>query len=420
MRWLLTVAAAAVIATGCGPGPLVRRGVLNQPLVDAVSTDLTALRGLTLQAPVPARAMSKSEMAAFFKDEIAATFRPGELEQVEAVDQHLGLLGTDQHLAAIMSRLYEQQIAGFYDPRSKTFTVSKDAPGGGIMVQLLGWFTGHYPVAELLIGHELTHALQDQYFGIPVAPEPLLDSHSDRLLAQRAVFEGDATLAGFAHILGGHLDGSALDLIMDALAGLPAQLARDLPDVPLLLRTPLAFQYDEGTHFAARAFQRGGWPEIDRAHRDPPTSTEQVLHPERYFDQRDVPLLVRLAAFGRLEATGWTPILEDTIGELGIRVLLSRVGPAPAASAADGWNGDRLRAYQRDQQILSVWLSTWDDEAAATEFVAAVTQALPQARIEQRQRHVLVVLAAPESGIDPDELLARAWKTSTVNGLEPR
>src|SRR5262249_62006390 len=72
----------------------------------------------------------------------------------------------------------------------------------GVGLRILGAISGRDPVAELVLAHELTHALQDQHWGIPIEAEAATESHGDRLLAQRALLEGDATWASFACVTG--------------------------------------------------------------------------------------------------------------------------------------------------------------------------------------------------------------------------
>src|SRR5207244_11735452 len=215
-----------------------------------------------------------------------------------------------------LEQLYQQEGAGFYDPRTKRLVVAESVPGArSLGAGLLGLLTGRDPVSEFLIAHELTHALQDQHYHLPTRPEPLLDGHGDRELARHALLEGDATLAGFAYVFGQQLDRRMIGVVEQQLHGIPGELAKKYPDLPELLRASVAFQYDDGTTFVGQALAAGGWAAVDRVHLDPPESTEQVLHPQRYYDDRDRPIVVTLGGTDRLEARGFRRVLEDTIGE---------------------------------------------------------------------------------------------------------
>src|SRR5205823_1245281 len=93
---------------------------------------------------------------------------------------------------------------------------------------------------------------------LPPRPEPLLDGHGDRELARHALLEGDATLAGFAYVLGQQLDRRMIGVVEQQLHGIPGELAKKYPDLPELLRASVAFQYDDGTTFVGQALAAGG------------------------------------------------------------------------------------------------------------------------------------------------------------------
>src|SRR5207249_1181403 len=243
---------------------------------------------------------------------------------------------------------------------------------------------------------------QDQHYHLPTRPEPLLDGHGDRELARHALLEGDATLAGFAYVLGRQLDRRMIGVVEQQLHGVPAELAKKYPDLPELLRASLAFQYDDGTAFVGQALAAGGWAAVDRAHLDPPESTEQVLHPARYYADRDRPIAVRLGGTDGLEAAGFRRILEDTLGELEIRVLVARALPAqPAAGVAAGWGGDRLRAREPRDRTLE----------------AANITAAPPARLEWCIGSMMWIIAASSCALRPH---AVPRGTRSRNGHAPQ
>ncbi len=396
-----TIAVVVVAALGgCAREHVVHHGAVNEDALGPIRRGLAVMRGLTFTADVPALALSREEIAATVRDEIDQAFAPGDVERMQAVYTRLGLLPAGTDLRRAFQRLYEQEGAGFYDPRTKKLLLAKSALGaGGIGVGLAGLLTGRDLVGEFLVAHELTHALQDQHYGIRSTPELILDSHGDRELAHHALLEGDATLAGFAYVAGRPLERVTIGMIERQLHVVPAELAHKYPDLPELLRASLAFQYDDGTTFVGWALANGGWPAVDAVHRDPPESTEQVLHPARYFATRDRPVPIALGGTETVEAAGWRRVLEDTLGELSIRVLAGRSLPADrAARVADGWGGDRLRAFARGDDLTIVWMTAWDSPADAAEFADAMREIQPEAAVETRRQRVLVLLG----GTRPD------------------
>jgi len=170
------------------------------------------------------------------------------------------------------------------------------------------------------------------------------------------------------------------------------------------MRAPLLSAYVDGLGFAAHLHGAGGFARIDRAHVDPPASTEQVLHPER-FAKRDQPIIVRLKSAATLLGDGEELFYEDTMGELELSVYLGQASkPEVAARAAQGWGGDRLYAYRdRAGQISIVWLTAWDDSTEAVEAEKSAAQVVTASaaetragqRVERCGRAVLVLRAVP-------------------------
>ena len=410
MSRITAALALASVAIACGPGPVVRHGAINQPALTSIEQGLQGVRGLRFTAPVPGRVLDQAGVAALIRSELDREYHPGDLERLSAVYGRLGLLPPGTSLRPLLEQLYGDQIAALYDPRTKTLALASGAlDDRPLSIRVMGFLTGRDVLGEMLVAHELTHALQDQHFGLPTTAPPITNADGDRLIARRALLEGDATLASIAYVRGGDLDQATVLQVLEEVAGIPDELAARFPDIPEVIRTGLAFQYNQGTSFAAAAYLRGGWRAVDDAERDPPASTEQVLHHQKYFDERDPPAQITLGGTDELERRSWTPIVEDTLGELDVRILLATVAPQTAAGAAAGWAGDRFRALARGDDVTVVWLTVWDTPADASEFAGALPPVLPAAGIERRESRVLVTIGPAAGTIAP-----RVWSRSTV------
>ncbi len=407
--------AALALASGCGPGRLARDGAVNQELVARTERRLVAVRGLEFRRPVPVRAIGPAEVAAVVDQELDRSLSPAQRAHAEVAYAGLGLVPSGTRLEPAMERLFTTQLAAFYDPRSQSLAVATQAmnrPG-------LRWstaLTGRDLMGELAVAHELTHALQDQHWGLPADSDPPGKRRTDRLLARRALLEGDATWASFATVSGGRLDDATRARVLRQLDALPSQLAAAVPDVPPLLRDTLAFQYQDGTRFVDRLLAHGGWAAVDRAHLDPPISSEQVLHPERYLAAaRDVPTPITVPRPSGLQRAGFETVLDDTLGEVVVRVLAARaLPPAHATRVAAGWDGDRLVAFARGAELIVVWLSAWDSEEDAVEFADALATLNPAAHVERRGRRVLALL-----GDWPPTLPVEVWAASQTPDRAP-
>ena len=397
MKRLALLVAVAALAAGCARGRLVRDGAVDQDGLAAVERSIGVIRGRPLRTPVPAVVLDGTALREMIASDIDASYPGEDIARIEAVYTQLGLLPAGTKLRSTIEQLYTAEGAAFYDPRAKRLVISTNPIETPVSLKMVGLLSGRDLAGEMIVAHELTHAIQDQYWGVPTAPDPIANAQGDCRLAYRAVLEGDATLAGFGQILGGGPDAKAIGAIERELTRLPAELAAKHPGVPPALLATLAVQYQAGAAFVGRALTNGGWPAVDALYDDPPTSTEHILHPARYFDTRDLPVVITLAGTEALERDGWSRALEDTLGETYVRVIAERtLPPDRAAAVAEGWGGDRVRALARGEQMVIVWMTAWDTPADADEWSAALPALLPDAHVARREQNVLVVLAPPE------------------------
>jgi hypothetical protein len=143
-----------------------------------------------------------------------------------------------------------------------------------------------------------------------------------------------------------------------------------LREAPVILSESLIFPYLRGMVFCANLTNKGGWKAINEAYENPPQSTEQIIHPEKYLDQPDPPTAIDL---GRLEpGEGWAEVGRNVIGEMQLAVLLRRHG---GKNIAAGWDGDRFAVFDdKDGKLAVVWFSTWDTEDDARDFARQYTR----------------------------------------------
>jgi hypothetical protein len=162
----------------------------------------------------------------------------------------------------------------------------------------------------------------------------------------------------------------------DLLAGNSSAIAQAYPafdQAPKALQRLLLFPYVEGASFVIAALREGGWRKVDALYHDPPASTEQILHPDRYWQTRDEPQSPtppRRAELGRELTTGsW--------GEFGTGLILATaLGDSAAATGATGWDGDRYVLYEKPSGELAYgWTLLWDSPDAAQRFATAYAQA---------------------------------------------
>jgi hypothetical protein len=249
----------------------------------------------------------------------------------EQVLKMLGLIKPDADLRELTGSLFEQGVAGYYDPRDGRLRV------------VTGTGTGTRVLTEMTLAHELTHALEDQRFGLDTDTA----GSDDRDLARTALIEGSATAIMYAYVTRHFSSG-------ETLGGLIGSASGDTGGLPPFLEAQVIFPYVGGDAFVEELLRRGGgsWSLVNLAYKaHPPVSTEQIMHPEAYFDA-DQPERVRVRA-GAVLGKGWTRAAAGTWGELQTRELLG------STSAAAGWGGDHYELWQSDAGVGDALVMRW-------------------------------------------------------------
>jgi len=352
-----------------------------------------SVRQLRLRRPVRIEIEDGEAIA----NSLRAQIEEAEIERARLVYGALGLLDAEEDLRSMFAGVLGEQVIGYYDPDTGRLVVRED-----VMAGLAGAFGPEQTQeARLVLVHELVHALQDQRLGLGESYEKERTADADN--AFRAVVEGDATLAMLAHALrqqGIPLSAATAGIQqMGDYVDLNALVRGEkLDDAPAILRVTLVAPYLRGLQFVAAAQGRGGWPAVNNAHRRPPTTSEQVLHPEKFFAREPGEEIEIPDNEGVLEA-GFARIEEDTLGELELSVYLGQTRTSGTDdTAAAGWAGDRLVVYTRDDESAVIWWTTWDTETDANEAFAAARAVSPKgsmARVERKGRAVLIVRGLP-------------------------
>ena len=326
----------------------------NAAIMDAIEGVVEGLRGLEPLQPVSRTFYSHDDLQAFIVHELEEDY-PLEEAQRDAIEMAaFDFLPADIDLSALFEALYTEQIAGFYDTDSKLLAV---VTGGGEI----------QPLDKTIYAHEFVHALQDQHFGLSALdPE---ENSSDASLAVTALIEGDAMLVQEQFMLG-YMDSDELFELLSTLGSADNSV---MDAAPAVIREQLLFTYEAGLIFAKALSQSGGHQAVDDAFINPPQSTEQILHPEKYLEG-DNPELVSIPPLTETLGNEWTWVGEDVLGEYTLRLYLEQqLDQRRAAGAAEGWGGDRYVVFHHPESdaILMVMRLIWDTEDEAVEFLEA-------------------------------------------------
>ena len=267
----------------------------------------------------------------------------------------LGILDRDADLYQLMLAIFGEDILGFYDTKKEKLFVVRDEPD-------------FLPNDALTYAHEFVHGLQQHYFDIYSLKKGLEDQ-ADRSRALRALIEGDATLSESFYMFV-HMDEDEREAVFEHSRNADTGAFDSAPHV---IQRAIAFPYSSGARFVYSLFlKENDWNTVNQAFEDLPQSTEQILHPEKYF-AGEQPKTVELPDLAGALGEGWTELDRNTLGEFLIQAYLETTGPPERASlAATGWGGDTYALLKGpDDQDLLVSKITWDREVDAQEFFEA-------------------------------------------------
>ncbi len=328
-----------------------------------INEQVRAIRGLEEKKPVEPTVVSPEEMTEVLRTSFNEDYPPEQVAADERMYHGLGLLPKDDKLADVYIELLSSQVAGLYDPvQERLYVVSK---AGGVGA-----------VEKVYYSHEYDHALQDQTYDLEAFTEGL-DDQTDEALARQSLVEGDAYVL-MTYWLQQNLTPAELAEVLEASADPEAQAA--LAKVPPIVAAQLMFSALQGTQFIAGMQVAGGWDAVDAAYSDPPASTEQILHPEKY-QSRETPIAVDLADdLAGTMGSGWSVVDEETMGEHQTAIWLGSPTIAAGTDGAAGWGGDRITLLGGPDDAWAIaWHTVWDTEDDAAEFEVTAKTAVEKA-----------------------------------------
>jgi hypothetical protein len=317
---------------------------------NAIEESIAKIRGLDFVQPVIYDVLSREGIKKTVAQKIDEQYTAADFKNIATGLSALGLLPPDYPLKQKYIDLLGEQIAAFYDQHKHKLFMFEDA----------SLSTGQN---RIILAHELTHALQDQHFGLLKLPIEV-KNNDDLALAASALVEGDATLAMSDYMLRNF----SLKALRENISGLFTQNMEQLQKAPRYLREMLVFPYLRGQEFCTAIQSRGSFDTLNEVYKNPPASSSQILHPEKYF-AHEQPVRVE---FGDTAVLGQKPLADNVLGEMGVRILFSEwIDDATGKAASQGWRGDRYLVYDDGRAL--VWRSAWASKEDAEKFRDALS-----------------------------------------------
>jgi hypothetical protein len=338
---------------GTRPTGLARSASLTTKESRAVARTMARvieLRGLRSTGPVPGVALDRVDLVARIKEKALREYPADALRREGQLLQLFGFAPPSFDYLAEMMKLLEAQLEGFYEPNDGTMYIAADLRG---------------KEADATLAHELVHALQDQNWDLK-ARSTYRAGKGDETLALACLAEGDATSLMMDYMLSRE-GKTALDLPETALRQLMAggMNTPELQSIPHILRSTLVAPYIDGLAYVHALRRKGGFPLVDQAWRKPPTTTEQVLHVEKW-ERAEAPIAVAVPPAHAL-GSGFRLVDDDSFGEVGFALAFEEwIGAREARAIASGWGGDRAAVYAKGDEIAFAVHLRYDDATAAT------------------------------------------------------
>ncbi len=333
----------------------------EQRHVNRVLRSVSKLRGLSQQSEVHGEALTPEQMVEYVRAQLKEEIPEQVILASNELFFALGVVKANFDYELSLLKLMGSELAGFYDPKHKTMYLRSELDGMNRHITLV---------------HELVHALQDQHYDLGKIIA-FREDGSDEQSALHALAEGDATSLMLDEILQDS-GKTALDMPDEVTAlQMRAMTASspELSDVPGIIKRSVIAPYVDGLLFVHELRRKGGWPAVDAAWKNPPQSTEQLLHIAK-FEAREAPEVVPVPAAatrGQAVAAPATVTYHDVMGEQSLRLLFEEWMPArSAAEAADDWAGDRGAVFIDGELRAVAWRIRYDTPKAAAEGLVAM------------------------------------------------
>jgi hypothetical protein len=331
--------------------------------MNAIQQQVIDLRGLQPTGDVQRALLNPDELRQRVINDFLADYTPEESADDSIELAALGLLTPGFDLNTFYINFLSEQIAGYYDHKV------------GEMYVVQG--EGFLGPERLTYSHEYTHVLQDQNYdidqGLNYNPDSC-DVDSERCAAIQSLIEGDATLTELTWFTS-FATANDQQQVIDFYNTYQSPI---YDSAPPFMQQDFLFPYNQGYTFVQTLFDQGGWNAVDAAYQNPPISTEQIMHPERY--PTDTPVSVELPDLLPTLGDGWRELDSNTMGEWYTYLILgyginpvAQLEDSLAAEAAAGWGGDSYLVYYNDARAETIVIlrTTWDTPNDASQFVGA-------------------------------------------------
>jgi hypothetical protein len=324
---------------------------------DEVLHKMSQMTGLPIKSAVNKKIVSREEVRKILLHNLHTDYTPQEIHVQEATLQAFGLIPRSFDLEHFLVNFYTEQIAGFYDPATKTMYIADWIPPD---------------MQGMVLSHELTHALQDQNFNLTQYIKAV-KADDDAEAARQAVVEGYATIAMFQNMIG-ELPLSNMPSLDAVIGPVIRQQMAEFPvfsKAPFFFKLQALFPYIQGASFIGKGLSQADWKGLNELFTSPPSSTKALYQPDVYFNHVALPEVKFPDETPLSSVPELKQLDENVMGELGCNELLGQfLSENKGAADCAGWMGDRYIIYEdrTTQNYVLVGRTRWASPDAALTF----------------------------------------------------
>jgi hypothetical protein len=352
--------------------------------VDTILSFASKDTALPIKHEVKRRLASREEVVSYLKKNMAEDKDVQRLRRTELVLKKFGLLPKNFDLQTFLVSLLEEQVAGYYDAKTKT-------------VNLLDWVAPD--LQRPVLAHELTHALQDQSFGL----DKWLKRGSEDLDVKKDLKPDDITKDEYSEARQAVVEGQAMVVLVDYMLAPMHRSVADAPEIvdmlnesmangtadskvyqtaPVFMKEALTFPYRYGVQFEAELLrQQGKEKAFTSTFQNPPQTSREIMEPQTYLAGEHLAPLV-LPDFKRI-FKNYERFDIGAIGEFDVAVLAEQyAGPSVAKQIFPNWRGGYYYSVRPKGNpaapLEMVFVSKWSNAKAAAQFAGIYARGMQQ------------------------------------------
>ncbi|WP_265593246.1 hypothetical protein [Verrucomicrobium sp. BvORR034] len=340
-----------ILTPPCSPG---MKSPSNEEAPDFVGIGIELVKTREIQdIPLPTLSVDRAEVENRIAAWLAKQFPPTYGKQFGRALAAVGAIPEPVDAIALKAAFLSHQIGGWFDQESQTLLMAEHgSERENALALAYGYLFKHYGKAVF-----------------PAETKPLT---LDQRLARESLLAGDASLTRFLHALRHPDKGGGGGVGED-----PDDPSRAVP-IPNFLRELELLPFGMGFDFMQSMHSIGSWEQVNATYDRLPTASAEILDPQLYLAEEPFrPLTLHLP---EKKIAGAAPVWEDTMGPLGMVLLLKQHVAEPiAAGTAPGWANDTWLTYsagEGTQRDHAVWQTLWKDSNAADAFFSAMRTGL--------------------------------------------